>query len=117
MPSEDIEAIINEIKQLDISAKQLNKRRTTLVRNLEAALGTSEEVPPIARNPDPFQPGDRVRIINKVTPANKSTGATIKDRRGVVTKVTYTSDGQVKVWLRTDNNVHTFRLSKNVRAE
>ena len=114
MSNDPIKDIIQQIRQLDIESKKLNSRRVALVHELETTIDISNRV---ERNQSTdtvlFRHGERISIINKVTPA-RGREVTIEDKRGTVTKQKKTDKGQVKVYFRTDNGIYTHRLAKNI---
>lgn len=110
MSQDDIQAIINRIKFLDIQEEQGRKEKRQLLDKLE-----QRSVP---RKPGsaPFQIGDRVRITNKVRrPKDTPATWTIQNEKlAIVREIDPNSD---RVGLTTDNGTKTWRLEKYLAKE
>ena len=114
MTNDPIKDIIQQIRQLDIESKKLNSKRIALIHKLETTIEITDRV---ERNQSIdtvlFRHGERIEIINRVTPA-RGREVTIEDKRGTVANQKKTDKGQVKVHFRTDNGIYTHRLAKNI---
>lgn len=103
----DIQSIIEQITALDIEEDKNKKKR----RELVAALGAAKEGSfPLLGNV--LQAGDRVRITNKVkipVSANKF-WTKPKERLAFVERIE-----EDRVFVKTDNGTHTWRLRKHLK--
>ena len=108
MSNQSVDKLIQELKKIRI-------QETKIVSQLEEARSRETcralQAPTITTNPNPFEKGDRVKIINKVR-LPKGRTATNDDRLAVVTVV----EGD-KVYFTTNNGTKTWRLHKNLRLE
>ena len=116
MISDPIKDIIQQIRNLDIQAKQLHDRRVDLVHKLETAIDVPEAIKSDRSSATVlFRRGDRIVITNRINPATVKGELTEKDRRGTVLRQETSDSGQVKVYFCTDSDIRTHRLAKNIQ--
>ena len=109
MPTTDIELLIAELANLRVRVAQLEAAAATDHRTAQR---TQEEDDTLRRVDDPFRPGDRVRITNKVKrPAtwdNSNPWNQEAAQRATVTRIY-----KEQVHFRTDNGIETWRARNN----
>jgi hypothetical protein len=115
----EINALIEELKSLRL-------REELVIEKLEAAYtgskqdtsatttrsATTNRSPPAHLRP-PYKKGDRVVIRNKIRKPSNS-GSTWTARRERHATVTLVDNDLDRVYIRTDNNTHTWRATKNL---